>query len=124
MSENKEESMYIPTEEAIKQLLHGEEEYFNEAAKIIAEWYETEAELSEGSRFESEEEFLEDGYMDIMELIDAQYDMDKVRIAWLAFDGIDIDDEDFDDEDFEDEDDFNSEDFDDDDFEDEEDVDF
>ena len=124
MSENKEESMYIPTEEAIKQLLHGEEEYFDEAAKIIAKWCETEAELSGGSHFESEEEFLENGYMDIIELIDTQSDMHKVRIAWLAFGGVDIDDEDFDDEDFEDEDDFDSEDFDDDDFEDEEDVDF
>ena len=99
MSENKEESMYVPTEEAIKQLFHGDEEYFNEAAKIIAEWYETEAELSEGSRFENEEEFLEDGYLDVIELIDAQWDEDKVRIAWLAFDGVDTDDEDFDDED-------------------------
>ena len=102
MSENKEESMYVPTEEAIKQFFHGDEEYFDEAAKIIAEWYETEVELSEGSRFENEEEFLEDGYLDVIELIDAQWDEDKIRIAWLAFDGVDTDDEDFDDEDCDD----------------------
>ena len=110
MSESREETMYVPTEEAIKQLFHGDESYFDEAAKIIAEWYRIETDLTEGSRFESEKEFLKDGDMDVVELIDAQMDEDKVRIAWLAFDGMDVDEEEFDDDDFEE--DFDDEDFD------------
>lgn len=110
MSKNREETMYVPTEEAIKQLFHGDEAYFDEAAKIIAEWYRIETDLTEGSRFESEKEFLEDGDMDVVELIDAQSDEDKVRIAWLAFDGMDADEEEFDDDDFDE--DFDDEDLD------------
>ena len=74
---------YIPTESAIKQMFQGNRKYFDEAAKILAEMFNDEAELEESTWFESEEDFLENGYSDLIDLIDQDGDDDKIRIAWL-----------------------------------------
>ena len=84
---------YIPTEEAIKKLFCGDEKYFDKAARIIAEWYRIETDLTGVSRFENEEDFLENGFGDVAELIDAQRDPLKVHIAGMAFDGIGLDED-------------------------------
>ena len=87
----KETERYIPTESAIKQLFHGSEYCFDEAAKIIAEWYKDRVEISGDSHFKSEKDFIKNGYLDLIDLLYEQWDTDKIRIAWLAIDGTDID---------------------------------
>ena len=91
--DEKETERYIPTESAIKQLFHGSEYCFDEAAKIIAEWYKDRVEISGDSHFKSEEDFIKNGYLDLIDLLYEQWDTDKIRIAWLAIDGTDIDDD-------------------------------
>ena len=91
--DEKETEGYIPTESAIKQLFHGNEYCFDEAAKIIAEWYKDRVEISGDSHFKSEKDFLGNGYLDLIDLLYEQWDTDKIRIAWLAIDGTDIDDD-------------------------------
>lgn len=83
---------YIPTESAIKKMFQGDERYFDEAAKILAEMFNDEVALEEGTWFRSEEDFLENGYPDLIDLVDEDGgdDEDKIRIAWLAIDGTDI----------------------------------
>ena len=88
-----EEDVYIPTESAIKQIFYGNEHCFDEAARIIAEWYRIETDLTGVSRFENEEDVLENGFGDVAELIDAQRDPLKVHIAGMAFDGIGLDED-------------------------------
>ena len=89
---DEEESGYIPTESAIKKIFYGNENYFDEAAKIIAEWYKDRVEVSGDSHFKSEKDFTKNGFPDLVDLLYEQWDTDKIRIAWLAIDGTDIDD--------------------------------
>ncbi len=89
--DDEEEDVYIPTESVIKRILYGNKNYFDEAAKIIAEWYKDRVEISGDSHFKSEKDFLKNGYLDLIDLLDEQWDTDKIRIAWLAIDGTDID---------------------------------
>ena len=85
---------YIPTESAIKQMFQGNKKYFDEAAKFLAELFNSETALEEGTWFESEEDFLKNGYPDLIDLVDADGgEDDRFRIAWLAIDGTDIDDD-------------------------------
>lgn len=90
---DEEEAVYIPTESAIKQIFYGDKNYFDEAAKIIAEWYKDRVEISGDSHFKSEEDFIKNGFPDLVDLLYEQWDTDKIRIAWLAIDGTDIDDD-------------------------------
>ena len=83
---------YIPTESAIKQIFYGNEHCFDEAARIIAEWYRDRVAVSGDSHFKSEKDFIENGFPDLVDLLYKQWDTDKIRIAWLAIDGTDIDD--------------------------------
>ena len=89
----KETERYIPTESAIKQLFHGNDYCFDEAAKIIAGWYKDRVDVSGDSHFESERDFIKNGFPDLVDLLYEQWDTDKIRIAWLAIDGTDIDDD-------------------------------
>ena len=91
--DDEEEGGYIPTEDAIKKIFYGNENYFDEAAKIIAVWYKDRVEVSGDSHFESERDFIKNGFPDLVDLLYEQWDTDKVRIAWLAIDGTDIDDD-------------------------------
>lgn len=91
--DDEEEDVYIPTESVIKRILYGNKNYFDEAAKIIAEWYKDRVEISGDSHFKSEKDFIKNGYLDLIDLLDEQWDTDKIRIAWLAIDGTDIDDD-------------------------------
>ena len=91
--DDEEEGVYIPTESAIKQIFYGDKNYFDEAAKIMAEWYKDRVEVSGDSHFKSEKDFIKNGYLDLIDLLDEQWDTDKIRIAWLAIDGTDIDDD-------------------------------
>ena len=85
---------YIPTESAIKQMFQGNKKYFDEAAKFLAELFNSETALEEGTWFESEEDFLKNGYPDLIDLVDVDGgEDDRFRIAWLAIDGTDIDDD-------------------------------
>ena len=77
----------------IKQIFYGDKNYFDEAAKIMAEWYKDRVEVSGNSHFKSEKDFIKNGYLDLIDLLDEQWDTDKIRIAWLAIDGTDIDDD-------------------------------
>lgn len=84
---------YIPTESAIKQMFQGNKKYFDEAAKFLAEMFNDEDVLEESTWFESEEDFLKNGYQDLIDLVDVDGgEDDRFRIAWLAIDGTDIDD--------------------------------
>ena len=87
------EGGYIPTEDAIKKIFYGNENYFDEAAKIIAVWYKDRVDVSGDSHFESERDFIKNGFPDLVDLLYEQWDTDKLRIAWLAIDGTDIDDD-------------------------------
>ena len=89
--DDEEESGYIPTEDAIKKIFYGNENYFDEAAKIIAVWYKDRVDVSGDSHFESERDFIKNGFPDLVDLLYEQWDTDKIRIAWLAIDGTDID---------------------------------
>ena len=91
--DDEEEGEYIPTEDAIKKIFYGNENYFDEAAKIIAVWYKDRVEVSGDSHFESERDFIKNGFPDLVDLLYEQWDTDKIRIAWLAIDGTDIDDD-------------------------------
>ena len=92
--DEKETERYIPTESAIKQLFHGNAQCFDEAAKFLAELFNSEIALEEGTWFESEEDFLKNGYPDLIDLVDVDGgEDDRFRIAWLAIDGTDIDDD-------------------------------
>ena len=91
--DDEEEGEYIPTEDAIKKIFYGNENYFDEAAKIIAVWYKDRVDVSGDSHFESERDFIKNGFPDLVDLLYEQWDTDKVRIAWLAIDGTDIDDD-------------------------------
>ena len=91
--DDEEEGEYIPTEDAIKKIFYGNENYFDEAAKIIAVWYKDRVDVSGGSHFESERDFIKNGFPDLVDLLYEQWDTDKIRIAWLAIDGTDIDDD-------------------------------
>ena len=91
--DDEEEGGYIPTEDAIKKIFYGNENYFDEAAKIIAVWYKDRVDVSEDSHFESERDFIKNGFPDLVDLLYEQWDTDKIRIAWLAIDGTDIDDD-------------------------------
>ena len=91
--DDEEEGGYIPTEDAIKKIFYGNENYFDEAAKIIAVWYKDRVDVSGDSHFESERDFIKNGFPDLVDLLYEQWDTDKVRIAWLAIDGTDIDDD-------------------------------
>ena len=91
--DDEEEGGYIPTEDAIKKIFYGNENYFDEAAKIIAVWYRDRVEVSGDSHFESERDFIKNGFPDLVDLLYEQWDTDKIRIAWLAIDGTDIDDD-------------------------------
>ena len=91
--DDEEEGGYIPTEDAIKKIFYGNENYFDEAAKIIAVWYKDRVEVSGDSHFESERDFIKNGFPDLVDLLYEQWDTDKIRIAWLAIDGTDIDDD-------------------------------
>lgn len=82
---------YIPTESAIKQMFQGNKKYFDEAAKFLAEMFNDEDVLEESTWFESEEDFLKNGYQDLIDLVDVDSDDDdRFRIARLAIDGTDI----------------------------------
>lgn len=84
---------YIPTESAIKQMFQGNKKYFDEAAKFLAEMFNDEDVLEESTWFENEEDFLKNGYQDLIDLVDVDGgEDDRFRIAWLAIDGTDIDD--------------------------------
>ena len=91
--DDEEEDVYIPTESAIKQIFYGDEHYFDEAARIIAEWYRDRVAISGHSHFKSEKDFIKNGFPDLVDLLYEQWDTDKIRIAWLAIDGTDIDDD-------------------------------
>ena len=91
--DDEEEGGYIPTEDAIKKIFYGNENYFDEAAKIIAVWYKDRVDVSGDSHFESERDFIKNGFPDLVDLLYEQWDTDKIRIAWLAIDGTDIDDD-------------------------------
>ena len=91
--DDEEEGGYIPTEDAIKKIFYGNENYFDEAAKIIAVWYKDRVGVSGDSHFESERDFIKNGFPDLVDLLYEQWDTDKIRIAWLAIDGTDIDDD-------------------------------
>ena len=91
--DDEEEGGYIPTEDAIKKIFYGNENYFDEAAKIIAVWYKDRVDVSGDSHFESERDFIKNGFSDLVDLLYEQWDTDKIRIAWLAIDGTDIDDD-------------------------------
>ena len=91
--DDEEEGVYIPTESVIKQIFYGDKNYFDEAAKIMTEWYKDRVEVSGDSHFKSEKDFIKNGYLDLIDLLDEQWDTDKIRIAWLAIDGTDIDDD-------------------------------
>ena len=91
--DDEEEDGYIPTEDAIKKIFYGNENYFDEAAKIIAVWYKDRVDVSGDSHFESERDFIKNGFPDLVDLLYEQWDTDKIRIAWLAIDGTDIDDD-------------------------------
>lgn len=91
--DDEEEGEYIPTEDAIKKIFYGNENYFDEAAKIIAVWYKDRVDVSGDSHFESERGFIKNGFPDLVDLLYEQWDTDKIRIAWLAIDGTDIDDD-------------------------------
>ena len=91
--DDEEEGEYIPTEDAIKKIFYGNENYFDEAAKIIAVWYKDRVDVSGDSHFESERDFIKNGFPDLVDLLYEQWDTDKIRIAWLAIDGTDIDDD-------------------------------
>ena len=91
--DDEEEGGYIPTEDAIKKIFYGNGNYFDEAAKIIAVWYKDRVEVSGDSHFESERDFIKNGFPDLVDLLYEQWDTDKIRIAWLAIDGTDIDDD-------------------------------
>ena len=90
--DDEEEDVYIPTESAIKQIFYGDEHCFDEAARIIAEWYRDRVAISGHSHFKSEKDFIKNGFPDLVDLLYEQWDTDKIRIAWLAIDGTDIDD--------------------------------
>ena len=91
--DDEEEGEYIPTEDVIKKIFYGNENYFDEAAKIIAVWYKDRVDVSGDSHFESERDFIKNGFPDLVDLLYEQWDTDKIRIAWLAIDGTDIDDD-------------------------------
>ena len=91
--DDEEAGGYVPTEDAIKKIFYGNESYFDEAAKIIAEWYKDRVDVSGDSHFESERDFIKNGFPDLVDLLYEQWDTDKIRIAWLAIDGTDIDDD-------------------------------
>lgn len=91
--DDEEEDVYIPTESAIKQIFYGNEYCFDEAASIIAEWYRDRVAISGHSHFKSEKDFIKNGFPDLVDLLYEQWDTDKIRIAWLAIDGTDIDDD-------------------------------
>ena len=91
--DDEEEGEYIPTEDAIKKIFYGNKKYFDEAAKIIAVWYKDRVDVSGDSHFESERDFIKNGFPDLVDLLYEQWDTDKIRIAWLAIDGTDIDDD-------------------------------
>ena len=91
--DDEEEGEYIPTEDAIKKIFYENENYFDEAAKIIAVWYKDRVDVSGDSHFESERDFIKNGFPDLVDLLYEQWDTDKIRIAWLAIDGTDIDDD-------------------------------
>ena len=91
--DDEEEGEYIPTEDAIKKIFYGNESYFDEAAKIMAVWYKDRVDVSGDSHFESERDFIKNGFPDLVDLLYEQWDTDKIRIAWLAIDGTDINDD-------------------------------
>ena len=91
--DDEEEGGYIPTEDAIKKIFYGNESYFDEAAKIMAVWYKDRVDVSGDSHFESERDFIKNGFPDLVDLLYEQWDTDKIRIAWLAIDGTDINDD-------------------------------
>ena len=75
---------YTPTPEAVKKCFHGNPDYFDEAAEIVAGWYEYEDSTFGNCEFRSEEDFY--AREDIGELIDAADDEEERAIVTVAYD--------------------------------------
>lgn len=91
-------SYHVPSRVTIRRVFRGDESYFDKAAIIVERWYKL-----EGSCFDSIEGFLEEGYDDIAELIDAAINEEERHIVCMALKGFDtyqdVDDDYLDDED-------------------------
>ena len=110
-----EDDGYVPTRDVIAKLLRedevcarGNKDCVEEAASIIERWYKEE--YSTGAfLFEDEEEFLDNGYWDIHELVDghsALTDEEGARechIVWMALIGYNPNEEEEDEEEDEEE---------------------
>lgn len=106
-----EDDGYVPTRDVIAKLLRedevcarGNKDCVEEAASIIERWYKEE--YSTGAfLFEDEEDFLDNGYWDIHELVDghsALTDEEGARechIVWMALIGYDPNEEEEEEED-------------------------
>ena len=82
--ENYDFEGYTPTPEAVKKCFHGNPDYFDEAAEIVAGWYEYEDSTFGNCEFRSEEDFY--AREDIGELIDAADDEEERAIVTVAYD--------------------------------------
>ena len=100
-----EDGGYVPTRDMIAKLLRedevcarGNKDYVEEAASIIEKWYREEC-LTGVIPFDDEENFLDNGYWDIHELVDgrsALTDEEGARechIVWMALIGYDPNEE-------------------------------
>jgi hypothetical protein len=74
---------YTPTPKAIKNCFRGNPDYFDEAAEIVASWYEYEDSTFGNCEFRSEEDFYANE--DIGELIDAADDEEERAIVTVAY---------------------------------------
>ena len=106
-----EDGGYVPTRDMIAKLLRedevcarGNKDYVEEAASIIEKWYREEC-LTGAIPFDDEENFLDNGYWDIHELVDgrsALTDEEGARechIVWMALIGYDPNEEEDEEED-------------------------
>ena len=91
---SEEDEGYLPTSEVIIQLLDQKSEYANEAVNIIEEWYKAESMLGV-PLFEDEDDFLNNGRDDLLDLIDghnaimSDEDAHKCHVVWMALEGYD-----------------------------------
>ena len=99
--EEDDEGEYAPTRDVIAKLLRedencvrGNKDYVEEAAAILERWY-IEEHLLGLCLFDDEEDFLDNGYWDIQELVEGQNAIvdeelgPECHIVWMALEGYD-----------------------------------
>ena len=99
--DEEDEGEYAPTRDVIAKLLRedencvrGNKDYVEEAAAILERWY-IEEHLLGFCLFDDEEDFLDNGYWDIQELVEGQNAIvdeelgPECHIVWMALEGYD-----------------------------------